>query len=422
MNRVRSTNLPALVMLLALCMSPAQAQEEWVASVAQRSQTAVVTVISYDGENRQISLGSGFVIREDGLIATNYHVIKSAKVVEVSNPTIGKYRVRGVVAVDRKLDLAVLKIQGDNLNALVLGNSAQVRLGESIVAIGNPKGLSGTVSAGLISQIRDESSYRMLQISAPIYPGNSGGPLINRRGEVIGIITARVGDGPTLGLALPINYLRQALHGTETAFYSFRELDQIEGQESERETAERLESAIRENFRTYQDPQGLFKLLIPREWRIQHEAARSRDGQQSTSTTVVTPGGAALSELNGYVSEGLRIVAHTPREGNVWTPATLGNWEKSVVRDLLAANPGFAHTKTERLPMLADGRLKGKTATLYHFVGEDSRLSEPEKTVKLFIANPEVILSIEFIAPTSKIQMLDIMQVITLLSFSWKGY
>ncbi|NBO64982.1 MAG: serine protease [Acidobacteria bacterium] len=173
MNKFGKVQQAVLVLMLALFGSGASAQEDWVASVAQRSHSAVVTVVSYDGDNRQLSLGSGFVIREDGLIVTNYHVIKSASAVEVANPSIGKYRVRGVVAFNRDLDFAVLKIQADDLTALPLGNSTQVRLGESIVAIGNPKGLSGTVSAGLISQFREESSYRMLQISAPIYPGNN---------------------------------------------------------------------------------------------------------------------------------------------------------------------------------------------------------------------------------------------------------
>lgn len=421
MNKFGKVQQAVLVLMLALFGSGASAQEDWVASVAQRSHSAVVTVVSYDGDNRQLSLGSGFVIREDGLIVTNYHVIKSASAVEVANPSIGKYRVRGVVAFNRDLDFAVLKIQADDLTALPLGNSTQVRLGESIVAIGNPKGLSGTVSAGLISQFREESSYRMLQISAPIYPGNSGGPLINRRGEVVGIITARVGDGPTLGLALPINYLHQALQRGMAGFHTFRELAQLETQESGREKEEQIKRLITENFRGYQDPRGLFKLLLPREWKIQQDAVRSTDGQQLTTTIVATPGEAELSELHGYVSEGLRIIALTPRAGNVWTPAALGNWEKGVVKDLLTANPGFAHTKSERVPLPGDGRLKGEVATLHHFVGEDRRLSEPEKTVKLVLAHPEVILSIEFIAPTSKIQMLDLMQIVTLLSFSWNG-
>ena len=421
MNRIRHIHLPLLALLLAVSSCLVQAQESWVASVAQRSQPSVVTVTAYDGENQKMGFGSGFIVREDGLIATNYHVIKSAAAVEIQNPTIGTYRVRGAVAIDRDLDFAILKIAEESLPALPLGNSSQVRLGEGVVAIGNPKGLSGTVSAGLISQLREEPPHQMLQTSAPIYPGNSGGPLINQRGEVIGIVTARVADGPTLGLALPINYLRRPLQETATIRYSFRDLAQLEERESEKERGEQLEALIRENFLPYKDPQGLFQLLIPRDWRAQHERVRSSDGQSQTLTTILTPQDAALSELRGYVSEGLRIVARLPRSGHVWTPATVANWQQSVVQDLLSANPGFAHTKTETLPLLGEGRLEKQIATVHHFVGEDRRLSEPEKTVKMVLAHPEVFLSIEVIAPTSKLKMLEVLQMIAALTFSWNG-
>jgi len=421
MNRIRHIHLPLLALLLALSINPVEAQEGWVASVAQRSQPSVVTVTSYDGENQKTGFGSGFIIREDGLIATNYHVIKSAAAVEVQNPTIGTYRVRGVVAIDRDLDFAILKIADEGLPALPLGNSSQVRLGEGVVAIGNPKGLSGTVSAGLISQLREEAPHQMLQISAPIYPGNSGGPLLNQRGEVIGIITARVGDGPTLGLALPINYLRRPLQSAGTVRYSLRDLAQLEEHASEKEREERFAALIRDNFRPYEDPRGLFQLLIPRDWRAQHERVRSSDGHSQTLTTILTPQDAALSELRGYVSEGLRIVARLPRQGHVWTPATLTNWQQNAVQDVLSANPGFAHTRTEKLPLLGKGRLEKEVVTVHHFVGEDRRLAEPEKTVKMVLAHPEVFLSIEVIAPTSKLQLLEVLQMITVLSFSWNG-
>lgn len=420
MNRTKLASLPALALLIALTMIPASAQD-WVASVAQRSEPAVVTVVSYDGDNNKIGFGSGFIVRDDGLIATNYHVIKTATKVEVLNPAIGSCWVRGVVAIDRKLDFAVLKIGEQNLPTLSLGNSGQVRLGEGVVAIGNPKGLSGTVSAGLISQFRKENSVRLLQISAPIYPGNSGGPLINRQGEVIGIITARIGDGPTLGLALPINYLRRSLEGAGATKYSLRDLAQLETQAAESDQKEKLEALIRENFRAYEDPRRLFSLLIPQDWRVQHDQSWSKDGLNLTSTTVIAPRDATLSELHGYVSEGLRIVAHLPRPGNVWTSTTRTNWEQRIVNDLLAANPGFAHTKTERIPLLGAGRLNRNVAAVHHFIGEDRRLPEPEKTVKFIFAHPEVMLSIEVIAPISKLKMIEVLEMITALSFSWNG-
>ena len=154
MNITKNLSLQVIVLIVLLNSIFAFAQEEWVAPVARRSEPSVVTILSFDGAGKQFGLGSGFIVREDGLVVTNYHVIQNASAVEIRSKAIGSFRVKGVVAADRGMDFAVLKITAEDLPVIPMGDSKLVRLGEGVVAIGNPKGLTGTVSAGLISQIR----------------------------------------------------------------------------------------------------------------------------------------------------------------------------------------------------------------------------------------------------------------------------
>lgn len=404
----------ALLFLLLHSMV-AFAQEDWVAPIAKRSLPAVVTVLSFDGAGKELGLGTGFIVREDGLIVTNYHVIQGASAAEVRSKSIGSYRVKGVVSMDRDLDFAVLKIAGEEFPVLPLGNSAQVKLGEGVVAIGNPKGLTGTISAGLISQVREEDDFTILQTSAPIYSGNSGGPLINKRGEVIGVITARVADGPTLGLALPINYVRKGLNGVVTVKYTMGALAKWEAGLAEKEKEEKAKRLLRDHFALYEDPGGLFNLVVPKIWKVQRDQYWNSDRTTLHHTTVIAPADARLAEVRGYVSEGLRVQLQLPPQGRVWTRQAIEQWKNDVAQNLLKANPGFALTDS------GTTQFGSLTAQFYYFVGQDRRLPEPEKTAMFVIARPDMLLTIEFIAPTSKLDLLDAIQAISAASFELQG-
>ncbi len=167
-------------------------------------------------ELKRQSLGSGFIINRDGYILTNYHVIANATEIIVTLPHNRKdYKAR-VVGSDRKLDIALIKIKaGDNLPVAVLGNSDNVQIGEWVLAIGNPFGLGGTVTKGIISQkgrIIGAGPYdNFLQTDASINPGNSGGPLFDMKGNVVGINTAIVAGGQGIGFAIPINMVKDVL-------------------------------------------------------------------------------------------------------------------------------------------------------------------------------------------------------------------
>jgi S1-C subfamily serine protease len=161
-----------------------------------------------------ISQGTGFIITEDGYIITNNHVIKGAKSAGVFTYDTTQYTVIKI-GVDQTMDLALLKIDDEDLYKLDLGDSDDVKIGEKAIAIGNPLGLAFTATEGIISA-RDRKGANNLpiyfQIDVPLNPGNSGGPLINTKGEVIGINNFKVSGAEGLGFALEINPAIEAIN------------------------------------------------------------------------------------------------------------------------------------------------------------------------------------------------------------------
>lgn len=162
-------------------------------------------------------IGTGFIISEDGYIITNQHVVNNAVEINVKLSGNEKAVPAKLIGQDYDLDLAVLKIEGNNYPTLPLGNSDNSRVGEWLVAIGQPYGLDHTVTGGLLSakgrpiQIEDRSYKNLIQTDAAINPGNSGGPLLNMKGEVIGINTAVNAQAQGIGFAIPINTATEIL-------------------------------------------------------------------------------------------------------------------------------------------------------------------------------------------------------------------
>lgn len=161
--------------------------------------------------------GSGFIISDDGYILTNNHVIQGADEIVVTLADNRKFNAK-VVGADPTVDLAVIKIDAKGLPSLPLGDSDKVEVGEWVVAIGNPFGLSHTVTVGVISAkgrtiaAGDRSFENFFQTDAAINPGNSGGPLLNLKGEVIGINTAIIPYAQGIGFAIPVNTAKQILN------------------------------------------------------------------------------------------------------------------------------------------------------------------------------------------------------------------
>jgi hypothetical protein len=175
------------------------------AEIVARARPAVVVIETDKG------LASGFVIKPDGTIVTNHHVVADAKMMAVKFPSGEVYRSVYLLSTDPIEDLAFLKIEGVDLPTIPLGNSNDVLVGEPVLLVGAPKGLEQTVSDGLISGIRFEEGLRVLQTSAAASPGSSGGPLLNRRGEAVGVMSFKVVNGENLNFTIPINYVRGKL-------------------------------------------------------------------------------------------------------------------------------------------------------------------------------------------------------------------
>jgi hypothetical protein len=179
-----------------------------ISQIAEKYRKAVVLVEAFKGDVNS-ALGSGLIVNSSGIIITNFHVIEGAYPVKVKLSCGDIYDDIGVIDIDERKDIAIIKIKGWNLPEVKLGNSDVVKVGDQIVVIGNPKGLENSVTDGLISGIRDTGKgYKMNQISAPISLGSSGSPVFNMRGEVVGIATSSQVEGQNLNFSIPINYAR----------------------------------------------------------------------------------------------------------------------------------------------------------------------------------------------------------------------
>jgi len=194
-----------------------------IGSVVNVTSKAVAFDFFY-GLVPQEGQGSGFIIDKDGHVLTNYHVIADAVSsrgqVEVTLHNRKKYRAT-VVGMDRSHDLAVIQIKAPELSPMVMGDSKNLQVGQKVYAIGNPFGLAGTLTSGIVSSIRSVQEPNginideAIQTDAAINPGNSGGPLLNSHGEVIGIntmIASSVGQNAGIGFAIPINTAKAVLN------------------------------------------------------------------------------------------------------------------------------------------------------------------------------------------------------------------
>ena len=197
------------VSALAIVNTMPQEQRELSAEeIYARCTAAVFFIEVYDAEGSAIKTGSGFFVSADGVAVTNYHVISGADSAAVQLIDGQVFSVSGVYAWNADEDWAVLQIEGEHFEALTVGAKNTALGGSTIYTIGSPLGLQNTLSTGIISnpnRVEDGVSY--IQISAPISQGSSGGALLNKYGEVIGITSAGYEDGQNLNLALPMTYV-----------------------------------------------------------------------------------------------------------------------------------------------------------------------------------------------------------------------
>ena len=192
--------------------------------IFERTEESVVQVnIRSDNTiNNRGNMGSGFVYKDDGYIITNHHVVDNAERVTITFLD-GESYIAKIIGTDADLDIAVLKVEigSTYLQPIPIGDSSHLKVGEPIAAIGNPFGLSGSMTSGIISQIGrllpQDSGYSIpdvIQTDAAINPGNSGGPLLNMKGEVVGMNTAiqsATGEFTGVGFAVPSNTIKKVV-------------------------------------------------------------------------------------------------------------------------------------------------------------------------------------------------------------------
>lgn len=192
-----------------------------IPAIARAASGSIVSIVMSDKDGKPVAQGSGFFVSKDGLIVTNYHVISEGSSAVVKLPDGAFYVVDGVLTFDKARDIAVIKAHGKNFQTLALGNSDRIQVGEQVVAIGTPLSLEATVSNGIVSAIREVEGGKFLQVTAPISPGSSGGPLFNMAGQVVGITTMYLKGGENLNFAIPINDVKPLLEVNSSKLQGF---------------------------------------------------------------------------------------------------------------------------------------------------------------------------------------------------------
>jgi hypothetical protein len=182
----------------------------------KQASPAVVLIEATGSDGKVDKTGSGLLVTADGKLLTNYHVIAHSKQATVRLANGDAYDLVEVIAIDKRKDIAFLKIPAVDLPFVKLGRSNGVEIGHTVYSIGSPLGLQNTLSQGLVSGIREMDGYRLFQITAPISHGSSGGPVFNMNGEVIGIAVLTLEAGQNINFAIPIDYARGMLGMSQT--------------------------------------------------------------------------------------------------------------------------------------------------------------------------------------------------------------
>lgn len=174
-------------------------------ALAKRARPAVLLLVVSDAAGKEIATGTGFLVSSDGKLITNHHVIEKAASAVGKAENGGLFPVEGILADDPKNDLVLLKLKGKDLPFLTLSSSDKIEVGARVAVIGSPLGLEGTLSEGIVSAMRDlMGEIPVVQITAAISPGSSGSPVLDAKGEVIGVASSLIHSGQSLNFAVPV--------------------------------------------------------------------------------------------------------------------------------------------------------------------------------------------------------------------------
>jgi len=213
------------ILLFLLIPHPIEASQDLLPELVRRIKPSAVAIETYDSKGEKLSRGSGFFVEADRIV-TNRHVLEGAYRAEVHSSGGAVFPVKGVLAVDAEGDIALLKIDAPAppIRPLPLDKTSPQE-GESVVVIGNPLGLEGSVTNGIVSAVRDIPTFgRIIQITAPISSGSSGSPVVNMQGQVIGIATLQITGGQSVNFAIPSERISQLQVAQTQAMSSLADL------------------------------------------------------------------------------------------------------------------------------------------------------------------------------------------------------
>jgi hypothetical protein len=389
-----------IVLALMITVNRQVAEAQSTAQIARQSLPGVVTITTHGQAGE--GAGSGFVLTSTGFIATNYHVIEKADSAKVRLYSGDVYRVEGVADFDPGRDFAILKINAVELPVLKLGNSNNVQPGEDVVALGSPLGtFTGSVSTGVVSQVRQMGEQRMIQHTAAISRGSSGGPLLNANGEVIGLNTFMVEGGQSLFFALPINYVRGALTGYRGELIALDRLSSAVTALEEEQKKTKLQKLVKEHFYVYEDPDRWYRLLLPRDWQVQRSHFENDDNGGTTHIIMMAHSrDAERAKLDGWLSAGVRVHLRIPPKGKAWRTEWAEKWRQDEIKALLK---GYDSQKSNIAHNAEFGNLVAELVTV---VGTSSQLSQPEAAYFYIAIEPKCLATVELVMPLELLRQL----------------
>jgi serine protease Do len=320
------------------------------------------------GPLRPFGLGSGFIVSPDGFIVTNAHVVENAEEITVRLTDKREFKAK-VIGIDTRSDVAVVKIDATNLPIVKIGDISRLRVGEWVIAIGSPFGFANTVTAGIVSaKSRDNiandpntDAVPFIQTDVAVNPGNSGGPLLNMRGEVVGInsqIFSRTGNFAGISFAIPIDY-------------AFNVADQI--MKTGHVTRGRIGVSIQSLSRDLADSLGLGKADGAVVGSVEADSPASKAGLEA---------GDVITRIDGHGVEGSADLSRTIRGMKPGSKVTLTVWRSGKTRDFPVT---IAEFKDDDATKVATAKVSGKEPTKVDKLGLAVKEITPEqkKTLKI---------------------------------------
>ncbi len=204
----KALTVQILLSVILLALSATVLGKRSVSLIASRYASSVVSITALDEDGKPLSKGSGFFVDTEGSVVTNHHVLAGSVEARVRTSDGRQGRVLEITRDDPLLDLVVVRTSLRKTIPLILGDSDAIRIGDEIIIMGNPAVLKDSVSLGTVRDVLKAEGITLIQSTAPILPGSSGGPMMNPEGKVIGVATAFLDLGQNVSFAMPANYLK----------------------------------------------------------------------------------------------------------------------------------------------------------------------------------------------------------------------